>query len=206
MAWHRGSWWPLYVREWYAPRSSQHMFDPYSFCLVVVGLLLHLLWGTDHIDTWGYGFLAAVIAELGHKVVINSQLVLRQIRNNSGTSGEYIGKETEFSPSSLGVKDSSSYIIISPTIVKSKCVCMYHHHHLSAGDSVQNILGDVLSCALGYILGTLFLALDLWWLSLVWVAVSEVTKFHEISLTALVTIRPLIGGRWRAWPTCGTAW
>ena len=79
----------------YAPRSSQHMFDPYSFCLVVVGLLLHLLWGTDHIDTWGYGFLAAVIAELGHKVVINSQFVLRQIRNNSGTSGEYIGKETE---------------------------------------------------------------------------------------------------------------
>ena len=65
---------------------------------------------------------------------------------------------------------------------------------------MQNILGDVLSCALGYILGTLFLALDLWWLSLVWVAVSEVTKFHKISLTALVTIR------WRAWPTCGTAW
>merc|ERR1719336_204590 len=132
MAWHRGSWWPLYVREWYAPRSSQHMFDPYSFCLVVVGLLLHLLWGTDHIDTWGYGFLAAVIAELGHKVVINSQFVLRQIRNNSGTSGEYIG------------------------------------------DSVQNILGDVLSCALGYILGTVFLAVELWWLSIVWIVVSEI--------------------------------
>ena len=62
---------------------------------------------------------------------------------------------------------------------------------IPAGDSVQNILGDVLSCALGYILGTLFLALDLWWLSLVWVAVSEVT-FHEISLAALVTIDPLI--------------
>ena len=60
---------------------------------------------------------------------------------------------------------------------------------------MQNILGDVLSCALGYILGTLFLALDLWWLSLVWVAVSEVTKFHEISLAALVTIDPLIAGQ-----------
>ena len=92
--------------------------------------------------------------------------------------------------------------------VKSKCMYLYLPTTISlhAGDSVQNILGDVLSCALGYILGTLFLALDLWWLSLVWVAVSEVTKFHEIALTALVTIDPLIGGRWRAWPTCGTAW
>ena len=67
------------------------------------------------------------------------------------------------------------------------------HGHIS-GDSIQNIVGDVLSCAVGYILGTLFLALDLWWLSLVWVAVSEVT-FHEISLAALVTIDPLIAGQ-----------
>ena len=80
---------------------------------------------------------------------------------------------------------------------------------IPAGDSVQNILGDVLSCALGYILGTLFLALDLWWLSLVWVAVSEVTKFHENSLAALSSSynsSPYSLVRWRAWPTCGTAW
>ena len=96
---------------------------------------------------------------------------------------------------------------IPPTKVESQVkVYVPTTISLHAGDSVQNILGDVLSCALGYILGTLFLALDLWWLSLVWVAVSEVTKFHEISLTALVTIDPLIGGRWRASPTCGTAW
>ena len=42
------------------------------------------------------------------------------------------------------------------------------------GDSIQNILGDVLSCAIGYILGTVFLAVELWWLSLVWIVVSEV--------------------------------
>ena len=93
---------------------------------------------------------------------------------------------------------------IPPTKVESQVkVYVPTTISLHAGDSVQNILGDVLSCALGYILGTLFLALDLWWLSLVWVAVSEVKKFHEISLTALVTIRPLIGGRWRAWCEAG---
>merc|ERR1711953_1477616 len=98
MAWHKGTWWPLFVKEWYGPRCSQHMFDPYSFCLLVLGLVLHLLWGTD----------------------------------NFGTSGEY------------------------------------------NGDSIQNILGDILSCAIGYIVGTLFAAVELWWLSLVWVVISEI--------------------------------
>ena len=92
MAWHKGSWWPLFVKEWYAPRSSQHMFDPYSFCLIVLGLLFHLLWGTDDIDYWIYGFLAALLLELVLEIVGNSQFVLKRIRNNSGTSGEYIGK------------------------------------------------------------------------------------------------------------------
>ena len=92
MAWHKGSWWPLFVKEWYAPRSSQHMFDPYSFCLIVLGLLFHLLWGTDDIDYWIFGFLAALLLELLLEIVGNSQFVLKRIRNNSGTSGEYIGK------------------------------------------------------------------------------------------------------------------
>ena len=96
MAWHKGTWWPLFVKEWYAPKSSQHMFDPYSFCLVVLGLVLHLLWGTDDIDYWIYGFLAAILLELGLEVVGNSQFILKRIRSNSGTSGEYIGNHSKF--------------------------------------------------------------------------------------------------------------
>ena len=42
------------------------------------------------------------------------------------------------------------------------------------GDSVQNIIGDIFSVGLGYILGTVFLAVELWWLSVLWTAVSEV--------------------------------
>ena len=80
------------MKEWYAPKSSQHMFDPYSFCLLVLGLLFHLLWGTDNIDNWIFGFLLAIILELIWEVIGNSQFVLKRIRDNSGTSGEYIGK------------------------------------------------------------------------------------------------------------------
>jgi len=150
MAWHKGTWWPLFVKEWYAPRSSQHMFDPYSFCLVVLGLVFHLLWGTDDIDYWIYGFLAALLIELGLEVVGNSQFVLKRIRNNSGTSGEY------------------------------------------TGDSVQNIIGDVFSCGLGYVLGTVFLAFELWWLSIVWALVSEVVCILYMRDSLLMTLTTIL--------------
>ena len=96
MAWHKGTWWPLYVKEWYTPKASAHMFDPYSFCLVVAGLLLHLLWGTDSIDTWAIGFGAAVGLELFWELVGNTPLVLKRIRNNNGACGEYIGIQKQF--------------------------------------------------------------------------------------------------------------
>ena len=51
-----------------------------------------------------------------------------------------------------------------------------------------------MSCAVGYILGTVFLAIELWWLSIVWIVVSEVNKvikynFHPAEqLTLLKTL------------------
>ena len=92
MAWHKGTWWPLYVKEWYTPKASAHMFDPYSFCLVVAGLLLHLLWGTDSLDTWVIGFVAAIALELVWELIGNTPLVLKRIRDNNGACGEYIGR------------------------------------------------------------------------------------------------------------------
>ena len=156
MAWHKGSWWPLFVKEWYAPKSSQHMFDPYSFCLIVLGLIFHLLWGTDDIDYWIFGFLAALLLELVLEIVGNSQFILERIRKNSGTSGEYIGKTGQ-----------------GGNILKLT------KKNLS-GDSVQNIIGDIFSVGLGYILGTVFLAVELWWLSILWTALSEVKYSHFI--------------------------
>merc|ERR1712126_324887 len=60
-------------KEWYAPKASQHMFDPYSFCLLVLGLIFHLLWGTDDIDNWVYGFLLAIGLELVWEIIGHSK-------------------------------------------------------------------------------------------------------------------------------------
>ena len=171
MAWHKGTWWPLFVKEWYGPRCSQHMFDPYSFCLLVLGLVLHLLWGTDNIGNWIFGFVAAVLVELVWELIGNSNFILKRIKNNSGTSGEYNGKLA-------GNEISEIHLFVTP------------------GDSIQNILGDILSCAIGYIVGTLFAAVELWWLSLVWVVISEVSpltllKRGSVYVAGLDYLHPL---------------
>ena len=56
------------------------------------------------------------------------------------------------------------------------------------GDSVQNIIGDVFSCGLGYILGTIFLAFELWWLSIVWAIVSEVSIIVILSIFTITIV------------------
>lgn len=79
------------MKEWYPPRASHHVFDPYSFCLVVLGLVFHLLWGTDEIDHWLYGFLLALGLELVWEVVGNTRWVVERFRENNGAAGDYTG-------------------------------------------------------------------------------------------------------------------
>ena len=43
------------------------------------------------------------------------------------------------------------------------------------GDSVQNIIGDVVACGSGFVMGNVFHSHGVWWLSLVWIGVSEVS-------------------------------
>ena len=50
---------------------------------------------------------------------------------------------------------------------------------LNLGDSIQNILGNIFSCGLGYVLGTFFATLELWCILLVWIVLSEVSHMDE---------------------------
>merc|ERR1712130_501941 len=88
--------------------------------------------------------------------------LLKRIRDNSGTSGEYIG------------------------------------------DSIQNILGDLVSCALGYILGTVFAAVELWWLSIVLVLLIEVglVLYMRDSLVLMALTFVVRSEKIRNWQIC----
>ena len=105
MAWHNGEWWPLYVPDWYHPRVSQHFFDPYSFLHILHGFIFYGCWGwwppqlfcSD--DCWWWiwlvGPVLALLAELTHEIVENSDWMIQLYRSNSGTSGLYEGDSAQ---------------------------------------------------------------------------------------------------------------
>jgi len=131
MAWHKGSWWPLYVPHWYSPSVSQHPFDPYSFTHILHGFIFFLIY-----YPLGYnllkGLLLVFTLELFWETLENRPAVIKKYRLTSGTSPDY------------------------------------------NGDSYQNILGDLLACTLGYLVSWLFREMGAWWLSLIWLCISEV--------------------------------
>jgi len=131
---HNGYWWPLYTTDWYAPRVSQPVFDPYSLTHVLHGFIMQLAFGR-FIGFWEGGLAIATGIETAWEVFENSEFVVERFRENSGTSGEY------------------------------------------KGDSVQNIVGDILAMVVGYTMGTIFYTAGLWWLSLVSIAASEIFTF-----------------------------
>jgi len=139
MAWHDGEWWPLYVPDWYAPRVSQYFFDPYSFCHILHGFIFYGLWGWWPELVWGYnwwwvwllGAVLAVLGELVHELIENSEWCIELYRNNSGTSGQY------------------------------------------DGDSVQNILGDLMSCLFGWYVTALLHLAGYPWIVVIWTVISE---------------------------------
>jgi len=99
MAWHNGEWWPLYVPEWYAPRVSQHFFDPYSFMHIMHGFIFYGCWGWWPELVWGYtwwwvwiaGAACNFLAELTHEIIENTPCIIQCFRQNSGTSALYNG-------------------------------------------------------------------------------------------------------------------
>jgi len=140
MAWHKGKWYPLYVPEWYHPKVSQFMFDPYSFTHILHGFFFYVVFswipttflGYTSLDALSGGAVLTFAAELVHEFGENSDYVINMYRRASGTSMFY------------------------------------------TGDSVQNIVGDLIACMFGYFLAAEFWAIGVWWVVPVWSVISEV--------------------------------
>ena len=89
-AFHNGYWWPLYTTEWYAPRVSQPMFDPYSLTHIIHGFLMQLML-VNFAGFWEGGLAIATGVEMTWESFENSDFIMERFRENSGTSGEYKG-------------------------------------------------------------------------------------------------------------------
>ena len=86
-------WLPLCVREYYAPQKSKRMLDRYNIYVLALGHFFHLIWGTEDIDDWIFGFLGALALELlVWEVIGNSPFVKKRIRDDSSTPGVSTGQ------------------------------------------------------------------------------------------------------------------
>ena len=69
-------------------RVSQHFFDPYSFCHILHGFIFYGLWGWWPELVWGYnwwwvwllGAVLAVLGELVHELIENSEWCIELYR------------------------------------------------------------------------------------------------------------------------------
>merc|ERR1712179_532233 len=60
------------------------------------------------------------------------------------------------------------------------------------GDSIKSIFGDLSYCALAYFLGAVFLSLEMCWLSVAWIILSEVVCILYLRDSLTLTIITLI--------------
>ena len=119
--------------------------------MVALGHFFHLLWGTEQIDDWIFGFLGALAVELlVWEMLGNSDYVATRIRES----------EVTYQSSTIG-----QFAPPFPSLLTQGGV---------PGDSVRSVLSDLACCGLGYFLSAVFLSLELIWLSGLWIAASEV--------------------------------
>ena len=107
-----GGFWPIYVKEHYAPQTSQNLLDPYSFAHAghgMLGFIVASLAGAD----LGVGFILTIASALLWEIGENTEFIINLFRENSGPSEKY------------------------------------------HGDSKINVVGDVLTCTMGYALAVL---------------------------------------------------
>ena len=69
------------------------LIDRYTIFVHVLGHLLHLIWGTEQIDIWIFGFMGALGLELVlWEVIGNAPFVKKKIRDEAGGYGVNISR------------------------------------------------------------------------------------------------------------------
>ena len=151
MAWHNGKWWPLYNSQWYSPGVSQHMFDPYSFTHLLHGVVLFFLW-----QSIGAGIGMAVTGnefqELWENVWVSTAgFVMMFIFEMTWELAENSQCAIERYRQTSGT--SANY----------------------EGDSVQNIIGDLIACQIGFAVSWIFNHFGVPWVSIILFFVVEIS-------------------------------
>ena len=82
------------ARQYYAPQKQAGWLDRYNIYVLALGHFFHLVWGTEEINDWIFGFMGALAVELLlWEMVGNSDYVVTRIRDSEETyQGGTIGQ------------------------------------------------------------------------------------------------------------------
>ena len=73
-------------RQYYAPQKQKGWLDRYNIYVLALGHFFHLVWGTEEINDWIFGFMGALAVELLlWEMVGNSDYVVTRIRDSEET-------------------------------------------------------------------------------------------------------------------------
>ena len=83
-------------RQYYAPQKQKGVLDRYNIYVLALGHFFHLVWGTEEINDWIFGFMGALAVELVvWEMLGNSDYVVTRIREDEEThQGGTIGQST----------------------------------------------------------------------------------------------------------------
>ena len=81
-------------RQYYAPQKKKGLLDRYNIYVLALGHFFHLVWGTEEINDWIFGFMGALAVELVvWEMLGNSDYVVTRIREDEETyQGGTIGQ------------------------------------------------------------------------------------------------------------------
>ena len=95
-----------------------------------------MVWGYAWWWVWIVGAILAVLGELVHEIIENSECVIQLYRNNSGTSGQYEGKCLE---ESVPYLDS----VVSSQVTALRILLVIWSLHCLVGTSLQGCMLQV---------------------------------------------------------------
>ena len=79
-------------RQYYAPKKHKGVLDRYNIYVLALGHVFHLLWGTEEINDWIFGFMGALALELlVWEILGNSDFVVKRIRDSESCQGSSVG-------------------------------------------------------------------------------------------------------------------
>ena len=152
--WYNGEWWPIYIPEWWT--ISKYPFDPYSIVHSQTGIMFFYVCGYPLL--WFFGIRRRKLIEnKGTEIYPNLKCWPLQI----GFLIMFIGSLT------FEIVENSEIMISE-----------YRLGHGTAedyrGDSYQNIIGDLFSVQMGYMISWLFLYLSVPWISAIWFVIVDI--------------------------------